>query len=295
MILVTAATGSIGRHLVRALHEQGAPVRALVREEAKGRALGVDYAVGDFDDPASLAAALRGVRRVFLNGPGALPVDGEQPGLRGQKALIDAARAAEVAHVVKVSVWDAAPAAPLSQGLHWEVEEYLRASGLGSSVLQPAGFMQNFLAPTAFTPDGRLIASYGDAPVAYVDAADIAAAAAALLTAEQPAPGPVVLTGSQALTDAQVAAKLSAVLGRTVELAPFPAEQIPAALTAQGLPEWFATQLATLVAQVAAGAQSVPTDGVARLTGRPARTFDQFLADNAEAVRAATHSAATGL
>ncbi|WP_040796648.1 NmrA family NAD(P)-binding protein [Nocardia higoensis] len=295
MILVTAATGSIGSHLVRRLREQGAPVRALVRDDAKGRSLGVDYVVGDFDDPASLTAALDGVERVFLNGPGALPVEGEQPAVRGQKAVIDAARAAGASHVVKVSVWDAAPGAPLSQGVHWEIEEYLRASGLGWSALRPAGFMQNFLAPTAFTPDGRLIASYGDAAVAYIDAADIAASAAAVLTAGQPDSGGVVLTGSEALTDAEVAEQLSKILGRTVELAPFPASSIASALSAQGLPGWFAAQLATLVEQVAGGAQSVPTTGVAELTGRPARSFAEFLADNADAVRAAADSAATGL
>jgi len=295
MILVTAATGSIGNHLVRRLREQDVPVRALVRDDAKGGALGGDYAVGDFDDPASVRAALDGVDRVFLNGPGALPVEGEQPAVRGQKVVIDAARAAGVRHVVKVSVWDAGPGAPLSQGAHWQIEEYLRASGLGWSALRPAGFMQNFLAPTAFAPDGRLIASYGDAPVAYIDAADIAASAAALLTAEQPSSGAVVLTGSEALTDAEVAAHLSTILGRTVGLAPFPAEQLARALTAQGVPGWFAAELATLVEQVAGGAQSTPTTGVTDLTGRPARTFAEFLADNADAVRAAAAAAATGL
>jgi uncharacterized protein YbjT (DUF2867 family) len=91
MILVTGATGSIGRHLIRRLHELGMPFRALVRDEARGKALGCDVVVGDFDDPASITAALAGVDRLFLNGSGAAPSPGPQPMVRQQIDAIDAA------------------------------------------------------------------------------------------------------------------------------------------------------------------------------------------------------------
>lgn len=145
MILVTGATGSIGRHLVRLLLDQRVPVKALVRDEAKGRVLGCDVVVGDFDDPGSLAAAMEGVDRLFLNAGGAQPVDGEQPMIRQQRAVIDAARSAGVSRVVKISVWGAHRGGRLAEGAHWEIEEYLKASGLVRSILQPSGFMQNFV------------------------------------------------------------------------------------------------------------------------------------------------------
>jgi uncharacterized protein YbjT (DUF2867 family) len=287
MILVTGATGSIGRHLVRRLRGQGAALRALVRDEAGGRALGCDFAVGDFSDPGSIAAALDGVDRLFLNGPGAQPVDGEQPMIRHQKAAIDAARQAGVTRVVKISVLDARQGGRLAQGAHWEIEQHLMASGLAWSLLQPSGFMQNFLAAGAFSPDGRLISSYGEAPVAHIDCHDIAACAAVLLTAPREKNETFVLTGPEALTDAQVADKISTALGRPLARLELPPDDLAAAMKAQGAPARFAEDLAVLVRDVAAGAQAATTTAVQELTGHPARTFDEFLAANLNALRTA--------
>src|SRR5262249_23665059 len=157
------------------LRQDGVAFRALVRDEAKGRALGCDFAVGDFDDPGSITAALDGVDRLFLNGAGAQPVDGEQPMIRQQKTAIDAAKKAGVSRVVKVSVWHAHEGGRLAEGAHWEIEEYLKASGLGWSLLQPSGFMQNFITGAgSFTADGNLVGAYGEAPVSYIDCEDIA-------------------------------------------------------------------------------------------------------------------------
>jgi uncharacterized protein YbjT (DUF2867 family) len=72
VILVTGATGSIGRHLVTRLRQQRVPFRALVRSQEKGQELGCDFAVGDFDDPGSVARALRDVDRLLLNAGGAV-------------------------------------------------------------------------------------------------------------------------------------------------------------------------------------------------------------------------------
>ncbi|WP_067490185.1 SDR family oxidoreductase [Actinomadura hibisca] len=285
MILVTGATGSIGSHLVRRLARDGAEFRALVRDEAKGRALGCDFVVGDFDDPGSVAAALDGVDRLFLNGAGAVPVEGEQPMVRQQQAVIDAARKADVRHVVKVSAWHARKGSQLSQGAHWLIDEHLKESGLAWSLLQPAGFMQNFLGAGAFTPDGQLVSSYGDTPVAYIDCHDIAACAATLLAGPHGANETFVLTGSEALTHAEIAARISAALGRTVTCADVSPDAMATALKSQGLPRSFADDLAVLLKEVASGSQAAPTTAVHDLTGRPARTFDDFLADNLDALR----------
>ncbi|MFD0689742.1 NmrA family NAD(P)-binding protein [Actinomadura fibrosa] len=288
MILVTGATGSIGTHLVRFLLDDGVPFRALVRDPAQGEALGCDHVVGDFDDPGSLAAAMRGVDRLFLNAAGAQPVtEGEQPMIRQQRAAIDAARAAGVARVVKVSVWHAHQGGRLAEGAHWEIEQYLKASGLGWTILQPSGFMQNFITGAGtFTAEGGLLGAYGDAGVSYIDCQDIAACAAALLSGTAGLGETYVLTGPQALTHTEIAREISTVLGRSVAHLETSPDELAATLRAQGLPAGFADDLAELCREVAAGSLEATTSAVRELTGREPRTFARFLADNADALRA---------
>ena len=221
MILVTGATGSIGRHLVRALRSRGVPFRAMVRDHARGRQLGVDFVVADFDDPASLTAAMTGVDRLFLNGPGAVPSSGPQPMIRQQLAAIAAAVSAGVAAVVKVSVWGARSGGRLAQGAHWEIEQYLKAAPVAWSLLQPSGYMQNFVTGRAGTLDaGDVVGLAGDWRVSYIDCYDIAACAAALLTRPDPHRGTHVLTGREALTHAQIAAKLTALHSALAHVCP---------------------------------------------------------------------------
>ena len=288
MILITGATGSIGRHLVRQLQALRAPFRALVREADKGRALGCPYVVGDFDDPDSIAAALAGVDRVLLNGPGAAPTpDGApQSMVAQQRAVIDAAGRVGVRKIVKVSVWHAHRGGRLAEGAHWDIEQYLKASGLEWTMLQPSGYMQNFFTGAGtFSDDGRLIAPAPDAPVSYIDCHDIAACAAVLLTEPHDAARTFVLTGPESLTMAQVAGHLSGALGKTVEVVGLDRESMAERLGAQGVPAQFAADVAELWAEVATGSLAATTDEVKNLTGRQPRTFAEFLTANRAAFR----------
>lgn len=287
MILVTGATGSIGRHLVRRLDELGAPFKALVRRADQGRALGCPYTVGDFDDPESIAEAVVGIDRVLLNGAGAVPTaDGRpQPMVEQQKTVVDAAGRAGVRRIVKVSVWHARRGGRLAQGAHWEIERHLEASGVEWSLLRPSGFMQNFLTGTGtFDHDGSLIAPAVDAPVSYIDCHDIAASAAVLLTEPRGAGETFVLTGPRALTMREVADHLQGPLERPVGVVALEAEDMAAGLEAQGLPRQFAHDVAHLWADVGTGSQTATTPEVERLTGRAPRTFAAFLAANRDAL-----------
>lgn len=285
MILVFGASGTIGRHLVHQLRD--ADVTAFVRDPAKGEELGCRYVVGDLDDPASVAAAVKGADRVFLNAAGAQPSTGEQPMVRQQRTVIDAAIEAEVGHVVKLSVWHARDGGRLAEGAHWLVERHLKASGLDWSILRPNGFMQNFLTGAAvFTEKGDILGAYRDSRVSYVDCMDIAACAATLLTGDPRAGETFVLTGPEALTHTEIAAKLSAVAGREIGYVDLPARTFATRLTALGLPTSFAEDVAALFTEVATGRLAPTTTTVTDLTGRPARTFDDFLRDNADTIRA---------
>lgn len=288
MILVTGATGSIGRHLVSRLRQQRVPFRALVRSQDKGAELCCDFTVGDFDDPGSIASALKGVDRLFLNAGGPLPVAGDQPMIRQQEAAIDAAVEAGVSRVVKISVWGARKGGRLATGAHWRIEQHLKASGLAWSVLQPSGFMQNFLTGAgSLTVDGKLIDGYGGGAVSYIDCYDIAACAAALLTGSGGISESFVLTGPESLTSAEIAQKLSAALGRPVEQVTLPQGELAAALRDRGLPAQFADDIAALGREVALGSLATTTPAVRDLTGRAPRTFEQFIAANLPALQAA--------
>lgn len=278
MILVTGATGSIGRHLVRDLRRRELPFRALVRDPARGRALDCDSVVGDFDDPGSIAAALSGVDQVFLCSPGAGPIPGPQPMIAQQNTVIDAAVRAGVRRVVKVSVRGARLGGLLAEGAHAEIEAHLEASGLDWSILRPSGFMQNFLTGAgSFSADGHLLGAYRQARVSYIDCADIAACAAVLLATERGSGERYVLTGPESLTHAEIAVRLSAAIGRSVSYIDLPPTDFADKLVAQGIPADFAADVAALYAEVAGGSLTETTSAVGDLTGRPATTFAEFL------------------
>ncbi|KOV89904.1 NAD(P)H-binding protein [Nocardia sp. NRRL S-836] len=284
MILVFGATGTIGRHLVRQL--PAGEVTAFVRDRAAGARLGCRFVVGDLDDPASVAAALAGVDRVFLNSGGAVPVPGEQPLVRQQRTVIDAASAAGVEHVVKLSVWHAGVGRRLAEGAHGVVERHLAASGLRWSVLRPNGFMQNFhTGGGTFTRDGDLLGAYGAARISYVDCVDVAAAAAVLLTGEARDGATFVLTGPRALTQAEIAARLSAVAGREIRYRDLPAPRFARELVALGVPEGFAADVAAMFAEISDGRLADVTPDLPELIGRSSRTFEEFLRDERDAVR----------
>ncbi|WP_445402337.1 NAD(P)H-binding protein [Streptomyces sp. LE64] len=276
MILVTGATGTVGRRLVHGLREAGVPFRALVRTPDRGRESGGPFVVGDFDDPPSVAAALHGVDRLFLDSGGALPVPGPQPVVRQQTTVVDLAAAAGITHVVKVSAWRARVRAALSVGAHGEIERHLGASGLAWSSLRPTGFMQNFATGAGgFARPEAVAGPYGAGRVAYVDAGDVAACALALLTGAPPdpdAPGIHELTGPEALTHREIAD----LLGRPFHDLP-PAEAA-ADLRARGLPDWFVADLLALHAEMAAGDMATVSPTVHELTGRPPRSFAAYAA-----------------
>ncbi|MEU9948576.1 NAD(P)H-binding protein [Streptomyces poriferorum] len=288
MILLTGATGSIGTHLVRQLQKRQAPFTALVRDAAKGRALGCPYVVGDFDDPESINAALATADQVLLNGAGAAPTadGGPQPMIAQQKSLIDAAVRIGVAKIVKISVWHAHRGGRLAEGAHWDIEQHLKSSGIDWSLLQPSGFMQNFLTGAGtFDDGGRLIAPAPDAPVSYIDCYDIAACAAVLLTEDLGTGRTFVLTGPEALTMAEVAGHLSRAFDKPVGVVSLSRDGMALRLEALGLPSQFADDVAHLWAEVAAGSLAATTEEVVGLTGRKPRTFVEFLSANRAAYR----------
>lgn len=277
MILVTGATGTVGGHLIRELCQAGAPVRALVRTPERADALrGYDCAVaiGDYADADSLAAALQGVDRVFLvsrAGP-------DQPRLEGN--VIDAVRAnAPDAHVVKLasSGVDQRPTGARIIAGHQQIVDHLGASGLRHTVLAATTFMQNLINSAATIQQGALYSTVGDAAVSHVDARDVAAVAAHVLTTEGHEGATYTITGPEALTYAQVAERISAATGRQVSCINISEESRRGALEAAGLSAWLIDGLIEFNRMEAEGETALVTDEVTKATGRPARDIDDFL------------------
>ncbi|MEU6075281.1 NmrA family NAD(P)-binding protein [Micromonospora sp. NPDC047074] len=276
MIVVTGASGQIGRSLIEQLDRSGAPRRAVVRQHRHGAELGGDYVLGDFGEPESIRRALVPGARLLLNG--ALGPDF----VAQQRALIDLAAEVGIAHVVKVSVRDAARGGLLGLGMHGEVEAHLKDSGLGWSILQPVGFMQNLFTEVAFDGDqGRFHGSYGPGRVGYIDARDIAAVAAVLLTGTVERNGTLVLTGPDAPTHEEIAETLTRTLDRPVRYVDLTVPAMAERLRVAGLPAAAADDLADLMRLVGDGRWASTTTTVRDLTGRPARTLADFVAEHA--------------
>jgi uncharacterized protein YbjT (DUF2867 family) len=239
MILVTGAAGNNGQATLREFARQGVRVRALVRDEAQARLLndlpGVELVVGDLAKPESLGAALEGVERALL-------ISSATPDMfETQCAFIDAAKAAGVPHVVKLSGKESNigfdPEKFLYTRMHEQVERYLEASAIAWTHLRPCQFMYVFLweAPT-IAKDGVLRLAAGDVDLAPIDVDDVAKIAFHVLTTDGNEGMRYEMTGPQALTMPEVAGIIGDVTGKPVRYVSCSPEERRADQLAAGLP-----------------------------------------------------------
>src|SRR5919107_230734 len=280
MILVSGATGNNGIEILKRLATGDVQVRAMVRnlDRASGIALPhVEVVEGDFDLPETLLAALAGVERVFLL------TNSSERAQAQQIAFIDAARQSGVAHVVKLSQFDADVNVPgRFQRYHAVVEAALQASGLAYTLLLPNLYMQGLLNfRSTIATQNAFYAAAGDAKVSVVDVRDIAEVAVAALTQPGHEGKSYELTGPQALTHAEMAETLSKALGRQVAFIDIPSEAIRDAFLGFGVPEWQADGLVEDYEHYRRGEAEVVTSGVQDATGKAPRSFEEFARDYA--------------
>jgi uncharacterized protein YbjT (DUF2867 family) len=279
MILITTA-GKVGAETARLLAERDEPVRVLVRRDTAittelARA-GVQVTEGDLDDPVSIDAAMRGVSSVVLVSP-AVPAQ--------EINVIDSAERAGAEHVVKVTSKASADSAIGRRRGQYAIEQALITSGLGYTLLRNNAYMQNFLMmATAIAATNSVSTATGDGRIAHIDARDVAAIAAVIAAAPGAHAGRTYWpTGPQALSATEVAEIFSTVLDRPITYRPITFEQQRQSMLAVGLPEAVALDNATAVQLMADGDCDYLTDDVPRLLSRPARSFEQFVIDHAEA------------
>ncbi|MBB2743252.1 UNVERIFIED_ORG: uncharacterized protein YbjT (DUF2867 family) [Microbispora rosea subsp. rosea] len=282
MLLVTGATGRIGRELVRELDARNAEFRVLVRDPARAAGLpaSAERVLGDLNEPSTLTPAFDGVDRLFLLTPGI--------GVDQAANAVTAARIAGVRHIVLLSsIWVFGDPVPAMGRWHHERERLLRASGIPATILRPGGFMTNVLEwVPSIREEGFVLDAIGPGRSAPIDPADIAAVAALVLTENGHEGQTYTLTGDETLTIAEQVQIIAATIGRHIEVrAAATPEEIVRSRYPDGAPKPLADAILEAAALMRADTTGVRTDTVQHLLGRRPRTFSDWCARNAHALR----------
>jgi NAD(P)H dehydrogenase (quinone) len=285
-IVVTGATGHLGRLAVEALMERGVPAADVVATGRRTETLadlaerGVVVRTADYDDEASLEEALAGADRLLL-------VSGSEVGQRVRQHgnAIAAARAADVGFIAYTSIAHADTSTLLLAEEHRATEQLLAEAGVPHALLRNSWYTENYTAQLPVYLEHGIAGAAGDGAVSAATRADYAAAAAAVVATDGHA-GAVYELGGAPFTMAELAQVVSAATGRTVTYTDLPVEQYQRVLVAAGLPEPAAALFADGDRGVAAGELLVEGDDLARLLGRAPTSLPEAVAAAVAALRA---------
>jgi uncharacterized protein YbjT (DUF2867 family) len=282
VILVTGSTGRVGYRLMEELADARADVAAMVRVEAKAEDLpgAPRHVVATLDRPPA-AEVLREFDRIFLLSP---EVE-EQAAL--ETVFIDAVLAAgHRPHIVKLCAdgFQDPDCDVRFMRAHQQVALHLDAVGLPVTYLAAATYMENLLGDAAdVRTTGEIRAAAGDGRAGFITVADVAAAAARVLTTDGHEDATYVLTGPEALGYADIAARFSNVFAWQVEYADLPKERERELLLADGRTPWEADGAIERFDWIRQGGAGTVTGTVRELTGAGPRPLDQWLAGSREA------------
>lgn len=274
MIVVTGATGNVGRVLVRTLAAAGHPVTAVARTIREGDVpAGVRAVAADLGTPAGLDAALTGAKALFLL------VAGDDPA-----GVLDRAEAAGVAKVVLVSSQGVGTRPGPAYAHAAAFEQAVAASGLEYTVLRSGGLDSNAFAWAEPIRAQRLApAPFADVALPFVDPDDVAAVAAAVLTGDGHANATYVLTGPAPTTPRQRAEAIAAAIGAPVTFLELSREEARNQMS-RFMPPAVVEGTLAILGEPTVEEQAVSPD-VERILGRPAAPFSAWAARNAAAFR----------
>ncbi len=277
MILITGASGNVGREVVKQALAVGLKVRATFQSPAVAAKApaGLEGVIMDYAKPETIRAALHGVEKIFLVAPPVLDL----PALEAN--FVKEVRAAGRKHIVKLSALGGRES--MFPSGHRDSEENIEASRLPYTFLRPNGFMQNLVNYNAGTirSQNAFYGCQGNGAVSIIDIRDIAAAAVIVLAATGHEGKSYALTGGESLTNEQIAEKISRVVGRKISYVDLPAAELKKGIMSTGTSEWSADALIDLQRLYREGKASQVTDDVERLTRHKPIAFDQFAHDYA--------------
>lgn len=270
-LVVTGATGHLGRLVVESLLSSGVPAGDIVAGARRPEALdafaaaGVDVRRLDYDDPDSLVTGLAGAERVLL-------VSGTDFGRRVEQHTA-VARAAWDAGASLVA-YTSAPHAPTTTlklaGEHAGTEAALGALGGPLTLLRNGWYFANYTSQLpVYLEHGAVVGAAGEGRVSGADHADYAAAAVAVLTGEGHAGKAYELGGDTSFSYAELATVVSAVTGRDIAYVNVPVSELTAIIAGSGVPEPVAELLADADRAIEDGELHVTTGDLSRLIGRP--------------------------
>jgi uncharacterized protein YbjT (DUF2867 family) len=287
MILITGASGNVGSEVLKQAAVAGLKIRAAYQSADKASAAprGVETVVLDYQKPETIRPALRGIDTVFLVGPPTSAL----PALEAN--VIDEVKSARIRRLVKLSALGGRKA--IFPSLHRQSEEKIEASGIPYTFMRPNGFMQNFVTYNAATikSQNAFYGCQGEGAVSHIDIRDLAAAVVAVLSGTGHEGKAYPLTGPEALTQQQVAEKLSKAIGRAISYVDLPAADVKKAMLASGMPEWTADAVLDLTRLYRDGGASLVDISLEQLIGRKPISFDQFARDYASAFRSEQRAA----
>lgn len=278
-VLVTGATGRIGRSVVDLLTDAGVPVRALVRRSETAATLptNIEIVTGNLTVPESLDAALHAISTVFL-------VWTAPP--QTAAAVVDRL-AAHTQRVVYLSAPHQTPHPFFRQpnpmaALHAEIERLIAGTGLDSTIIRPGMFASNALLwwAAAIRADRPVRWPYGAAETAPIDDRDVAAVVARTLYEDGHTGGDYVLTGPESLSQAKQVDIIGDVLGRPIAFEELPPDEFRRETPEAARP---AVDMLLTAWNAAMGQRAYVTSTVADILGTPPRTFRQWAADHATA------------
>ncbi|MER8700706.1 SDR family oxidoreductase [Mesorhizobium sp. M1273] len=290
-LLVTGASGQLGRgvinHLLDTLKVSPQRIIAATRNPenlADLAARGVTIRAVDFDDTASLASAFTGADRVLIISTNELAVPGKR--LKQHETAVAAAKSAGVSHLLYTSMPSPEPGSPvLFAPDHHGTEQAIKASGIPYTIFRNGWYQENlFMALPHAIASGHWYTSAGDGRIAHGARDDMAAAIAACLASGATESKTYTLTGPQAYTAAEIAALVTEVTGKPIEVVQLSDEALTGGLKAAGVPEGFAPVIVSFDTNTRSGRISMVTDAVETLSGRKPRPLKQFLEANKAAL-----------
>ena len=275
-ILITGATGTVGSAVVEQMADRGIRARLMVRSPDKVgelRLAGAEVVEGDLGDRETLEPAMAGIEKLLL----IAPAHARQRELHSN--AIEAAAAAGVRHVVRLSVLGADPQSMLKLARwHGESEQKLEDSGVAWTHVRPHSYMQNFLSylPTIHA-QGVFYGCSKDGKLAMIDARDVATVCLEALTGGKHEGQTYSITGPEALSMDEAAEILSDECGEPIQYVDLTQQQYEEGMKTAGMPEWLARDLAWMGANLTAkgrSAEVLPT--VREVAGREPLKFTDF-------------------
>ncbi|ESY77935.1 nucleoside-diphosphate sugar epimerase [Mesorhizobium sp. LNHC221B00] len=291
-LLVTGASGQLGRGVINFLLDTHKVLPANIIATTRNpesvadlAARGVIVRAADFNDAASLETAFKGADKVLIISTGDLDLKSGRR-LKQHENAVAAAKSAGVSHLLYTSMPNPEPVSPvLFADDHYSTEQAIKASGIPYTIFRNGWYQENlFLALPHAIASGHWYTSAGEGRIAHGARDDMAAAIAAGLVSSMTDSKTYTLTGPHAYTTAEIAALVSEVTGKPLEVIQVPDDALAEGVKAAGIPEDFADVVVSFDVNTRSGRIAMVTDAIETLSGRTPKTLKQFLEANKAAL-----------